>query len=73
MNEATKVSEWHIDDGFIKNDKKTVHIIGKLRELKAERLINTTANAVAANGGLEDLFRDDNTKTLVVMGIGGVD
>ena len=44
---------------------------GEGGEFKAEGFVNAAADAVAADGRLQDFFRDDDTKALVVFGVGG--
>ena len=70
MDEATKIAERHSNNRFIKDDKNTVHVSSKLWEFKANCLIDTATDAVAANGGFENLFRYDNTETLMMFSIG---
>ena len=73
MDEAAQISEWHINDGFIKNNKKTVHMVGKFGELKTKSFVDTAPNTITTDGRLENFFWNYDTKTLMMMGIGGVD
>ena len=43
---------------------------GEGGELEAEGFVNAAADAVAADGGLEDFLGDDNAEALVVLGVG---
>lgn len=56
MNEAAEIAEWHVDDGFIKDDKKTVHMRSVLRQLETQSFVDTATDAIAADGGFENLF-----------------
>lgn len=71
MNGATKLKERHGGDRFIEDNKDTVHRLWKLREFMTKSLVDAAADAVATDGGFEDFFRDDNSKTLVTAGIRG--
>lgn len=70
MNETTKVAKRHSADGFIEDNKDTIHMRSKLGKLEANSLVNTATNTVAADGGFENFFRDDNTKALMMFRIG---
>lgn len=69
MDEAAEIAKWHINDGFIKDNKKAVHMRSEFGELKTQSLIDTATDAVATDGGFKDFFRDDNTKTLMMVSI----
>lgn len=72
MDEGTQFTEGQIGEGFIVDNKNTIHLVGKLRQLKPNGLVETATDSVAANGGFEDFFGDNHTKTLMVMGVGCV-
>ncbi len=69
MDETTEVAERHVDDGFIKDNKKTVHMGGEFRKLEAQSLIDATTDTIAADGGFKNFFRNNDTKTLMMVGI----
>ncbi len=56
MDEAAQIPEWHVDDGFIKNNKKAVHMVGKFGELKTKSFVDTTPNTITTDGRLENFF-----------------
>lgn len=72
MNEATEVAKWHIDDRFIKNDEQAILWGLKFGELETDGFINTTTDAIATDGRLEDFFRNYNPKTLTITQIGSM-
>ncbi len=42
-------------------------------EFKPESLVNAAADAVAANGGFEDFFRDDDAEALMMFSVSSID
>lgn len=68
-----KVVKWDSSDVFIKDDKNAVHVGLIVREFGAESLIDAAADTVSADGGLFDFFTDDDSETLVMTRILGVD
>ncbi len=70
MDGAAKVEEWHVGDGFVKDDKNAVHGLLKLGEFMANSFVDTATDAVAADGGFEDFFGNNNSKALVAASIG---
>ncbi len=70
MNETTKVAERHSADGFIEDNKNAIHVRCKFRKFEANSLVNAATDTIAANGGFENFFRDDNTKALMMFRIG---
>lgn len=70
MDSTTKLKERHSGDGFIEDDECAVHRLGEFGKFVAESLVDAAADAIAADGGFEDFFRDDNGETLVTASVG---
>lgn len=64
MNKAAEVAERQVDEGFTKYDKQAVLVSSKLGKFETNSLVDAAPDAVATDSGLQDFFRDDDTKTL---------
>lgn len=69
MDGAAKVEEWHVGDGFVKDNKNAVHGLLKLGEFVANSFVDATTNAIATDGRFEDFFGNNNGKALVAASI----
>ena len=70
MDSATKLEERHVENGFAEDDKNTVHWLGEFGDFVAQSFVNAATDAVAADGGFEDLFGDDDSKALITAVVG---
>lgn len=52
--------EGHIFDATVVDDKDVVAGLFKLVKVETDGFVDAATDAVAANGGLVDFFRDDN-------------
>ena len=70
MDGAAEVEEWRIGDSFVKDNKNAVHGLLKLGEFVANSFVDAATYTVAADGGFEDFFGNNNSKALVATSIG---
>lgn len=67
---TAKVGKRHSADGFVVDNKEIIGRGGIIRQLEADSLVDAAADLVAADGGFEDFFRDNNANSAHVAGVG---
>ena len=65
MNSAAKFGEREVDDVFIIDDEDVVLGEFEVWEFEADGFVDAATNTIAADGGFEDFFRDDDSEALL--------
>ncbi len=56
MDHGAQIAEGDFCERFVVNHEKAVEVIGEIGQFESNRFVNTSANAIATNGGLEHFF-----------------
>lgn len=73
MDHGAQIAKGDFCERFVVNHEKAVEVIGEIGQFEPNGFVNTPANAIATNGGLEDFFRNNDAEALMMPLIRSVD